>query len=114
MGELRARGVVVGYVMLTVQDWATQRGHLWWKRLEESQTLPELHVHLPARGLAEGAAGLPLSWFAHDADEANRIYEACFEVRRLEWDGGTYEVVWLVEPSAAQIRDAWFWEPDEE
>ncbi len=113
VAELRVKGVVAGYAMLTVQDWATSRGRLWWKRLEDARTLPELHVQLIGDAETDPSTP-PDSWFANEAAEVNRLFESCFKERLLEWNGGRYTIRWLDGPEAADVRDRWFWEPDDD
>jgi hypothetical protein len=112
VAELTLNGDVAGFAMMLLQQWATQEGVLWRKRLVDARDL--LQLQLVLMDGSGRVVGTP-EWFTHDRDEAARMYEECVLSGRLEWDDGvTYGVRWLDAQASASVRAEHFWEPDED
>jgi hypothetical protein len=109
VAELIRGGDVVGYMMMSVPQWSTEKGWLWRKRLVDARDLPELELSF----LEDQRSGVPTTWWTSDERDVARVYDECLVRGRMEWEGVTYDLRWLDSDRAAAVRAERFWEPDE-
>lgn len=111
VAEMRLADVSAGYVMMTVQQWATSEGPFWRRRLVDARDLPEMHLAIrdPGTGVQREHEFTP--WYAHDVAEAFALHEECVIDQRLEREGRTSGLRWLDADASAQLRSDLFWDP---
>lgn len=107
VAELRQEGDLMGFAMMSVNQWATQKWRLWRRRLVSAEDRPDLDL-----SLFDEKEGFPTSWWTMSPEEATRMYEECVVRGRLEWEGSVYDLRWLPADEAATVRAERFWEPD--
>lgn len=111
VAEMRLADAPAGYVMMTVQQWATPEGHFWRRRFTDARDLPDMHFAFRDPETDVQRAYEFTTWYAHDVAEASALYEECVIDQRLEWESQTYDLRWLDAATSARLRSDLFWEP---